>query len=108
MVEMGIVLTHKDKKVMVTGIRYPNPLRGIEFFHFALRKSLTCLRKILLSAKDKSEPTLMRVLLYTKGCSCCLFFFFQLQSHLVEMGIAMTDKNETIRTQQEVKKSCPE
>ena len=36
MVEMGIVLTDKDKKkkIMVTGIRYPNHLRGGEFFHF--------------------------------------------------------------------------
>ena len=35
MVEMGMVLTDKDKKkIMVTGIRYPNHLRGGEFFHF--------------------------------------------------------------------------
>ena len=35
MVEMGIVLTDKyKKKLMVTGIQYPNHLRGGEFFHF--------------------------------------------------------------------------
>ena len=35
MVEMGIVLTDKDKKIlMVTGIQYLNHLRGGEFFHF--------------------------------------------------------------------------
>ena len=32
MVEMGIVLTDEDKKIIVTGIRYPNHLRGGEFF----------------------------------------------------------------------------
>ena len=35
MVEMGIVLTDKNKKkLMATGIRYPNHFRGGEFFHF--------------------------------------------------------------------------
>ena len=76
----------------------------------SLLKSLTCLRKKSSSA--------MRIKVNQLWCEYCYkqkvvlvfvsVFIFQLQSHLVEMGIAMTDKNETIRTQQEVKRSRPE
>ena len=62
--EMGIIRTDKDKKN--NGNWYPisKPPSRYWILSLSLRKSLTCLRKnSVLCHKDKSEPTLMRVLL---------------------------------------------